>query len=89
MLLEEGRHPATGLQHGLIGIEIEAVDPFDVQSDLFFQQLTQILVYHDSGSGWQWGVSPTSRLFGYDRSLLLLMTNRGHFMTRRSEAEPR
>jgi hypothetical protein len=89
MLLEEGRHSTTGLQHGLIGIEIEAVDPFNVQSDLIFQQLTQILVYHNIGSGWQWGISPSCRLFGYDRSLLLLMTNRGHFMTRRSEAEPR
>ena len=43
----------------------------------------------DIGSGWQLGVSPSRRLFGYDRSLLLLMTNRGHFMTRRSEAMPR
>jgi hypothetical protein len=58
MVLEEGRHPATGLQHGLIGIEIEAVDTFNVQSYLIFQQLTQILVYHDIGSGWQLGVSP-------------------------------
>jgi hypothetical protein len=89
MLLEEGRYPTTGLQHGLIGIEIEAIDTFNVQSDLIFQQLTQILVYHNIGSGWQLGVSPSCRLFGYDRSLLLLMTNRGHFMTRRSEAMPR
>jgi hypothetical protein len=35
------------------------------------------------------GISPSRRLFGYDRSLLLLMTNRGYFMTRRSEATPR
>jgi hypothetical protein len=29
--LEEGRDPGTGLQPRLIGVEIETVDPFDIQ----------------------------------------------------------
>jgi hypothetical protein len=61
---------------------MKKVDTFNVQSDLVVQQLTQILVYHDSGTGWQWGISPSRRIFDYDRSLLLLMTNRDHFMIR-------
>jgi hypothetical protein len=67
-------------------------DLFDFKASsvgVFMQQLTQILVYHDSGCGWQWGISPSRRVFGYGRSLLLLMTNRGHFMIRRSDVEPR
>ena len=37
----------------LIGIEIEAINTLDIQRDLFFQQFSQIMFYHDLGPGWQ------------------------------------
>ena len=86
---EKGRHTTSGLQHGLVGIEIETVDPLNIQRDLLFQQFSQILFYHRTGSGWHLGDSPSRRMFGYDRSLVLLMTNRGHLRSCRSEAKPR
>jgi hypothetical protein len=47
MALEEGRHPAAGLQHGLVQIQVQPVDPFDVQDDVPLQHLTHGLSYHD------------------------------------------
>ena len=46
--LEEGRHPAAGLQHGLVQVQVQPVDPFDVQNDLPLQQFAHGLSYHDS-----------------------------------------
>ena len=47
MALEEGRHPTAGLQHGLVQVQVQPVDPFDVQDDLPLQHLTHRLSYHD------------------------------------------
>lgn len=47
MDLEEGRHPAAGLQPWLIQVRIKPVDPFDVQGDMVFEQLSDGLVYQD------------------------------------------
>ena len=47
MALEEGRHPTAGLQHGLVQVQVQPVDPFDVQDDLPLQHLTHGLSYHD------------------------------------------
>ena len=44
MDLEEGGDPAAGLQPGLVQVEIQPVDPFDVQRDPLLQQLTDGLV---------------------------------------------
>ena len=61
----ETGNTTPGLRHGLIGIEIEAVNTLDIHSDLFFQQFTQVLFYHDLGPSWQFGcftLSPLVRL---------------------------
>ena len=47
VLLEERRHPGTGLQSGLVEVQIQAVDPLDIQRDFLFEQLTDGLSYHD------------------------------------------
>ena len=47
MGLEEGRHPAAGLQPWLIQVEIQPVDPFEIQGDMVLEQLSDGLVYHD------------------------------------------
>ena len=48
MPLEEGHHPAARLQHRLVEVQVQPVDPFEVQDYLIFQQLTDGLFYHDS-----------------------------------------
>jgi len=44
--LEEANHPTAGLQSGLVGIEVQPVDPLDVELHLVFQQFPQRLFYH-------------------------------------------
>lgn len=46
VLAEEVGHPASGLQAGPIGIEIEAIDAFDVQRYVLRQQFTNGLSHH-------------------------------------------
>jgi hypothetical protein len=48
MTLEESRHPTAGLQHGLVQVQVQPVDPFDVEDDLPPQHLAHRLFYHDS-----------------------------------------
>jgi len=48
MPLEERHHPASGLQARLVEVEIEPVDAFDVQPDMFVQRLGYRVSYHCS-----------------------------------------
>ena len=47
MGLEEGRHCAARLQPWLIPVEIQPIDPFEVQGDMLREQLSDGLLYPD------------------------------------------
>jgi len=44
--LEETDYSTASLQPGLVGIEVQPVDPLDVDFHLVFQQFPQRLFYH-------------------------------------------
>jgi len=48
MLLEEIGCATTGLQYRLVGIQIQTVDPFDIQHHMLLQQFPDGLFYHCS-----------------------------------------
>jgi len=43
MLLEKGRHAGARLKHGVVQIQVQAVNPFAIQPDLLCRQLTDRL----------------------------------------------
>jgi hypothetical protein len=51
MGLEEGRHAAAGLQPWLIQVQIQPVDPFEVQGDMVLQPLPAMESGARAGSG--------------------------------------
>ena len=46
MLAEEADYTAAGLQPRLIGVEVEAIDPLDIQLHLVLKQLPNGMLYH-------------------------------------------
>jgi len=43
VLLEKGRHAGARLKHGVVQIQVQAVNPFAIQPDLLCRQLTDRL----------------------------------------------
>ena len=77
MDLEEGRHPAAGLQPWLIQVEVQPIDPFEVQGDMLLQQLSDGLVYHDCRPRLTSWPRATHRLKRLHREHSLPSLNRG------------
>lgn len=69
MALEETHHPAAALQPRMVEVQIESVDPFDVQPDMPVQQLRYRLPYHCRRPRLTFRHRATRRTRGYIRSL--------------------
>jgi hypothetical protein len=94
MDLEEVGNAPAGLQPRLIQVQIQPVDPFEVQGDMVFQQLSDGLVYHDCRPRLTSWPRTTRRCARLQREHSLPSLNRGRRtpyspMPRRSEAKPR
>jgi hypothetical protein len=46
MVFEEGSHPGPSLEQGLVEIQIQPVDPFNVQFHLLLKHFSHRLLYH-------------------------------------------
>ena len=90
MSFEEGRDPRTGLQHGLVQIQIHPVDSFDIQCYLLCEQLTDGLSYHDCRPRLTFWLYATPPLRAATNASIALRRSAGaslcRLTTRRSEA---
>jgi hypothetical protein len=93
MMFEEGRHAASALQHRLVQIQIQAIDPFHIQRDLLCQQLPHGLSYHACRPRLTLRLYATPPLHAATNGSIAFRRSTGASpsqpMTSRSEAEPR
>jgi hypothetical protein len=90
VLAEEPNNPAAGLQARLLGVEVDPVDPFDVQLHFVHKQLPDPMLYHCQWPRLTLGLRvlpPPRRL--YPKLRRFVRSTGAAPTTRRSEAEPR